>query len=107
MRTLTVDEVLELLKATPEQAVFDWKQDFVQPTDEDKKGEFLKDLTAIAREAAFYRQVVWLPIVVQVTARFWFIELPIACIRAFESLLLDPMDDWTQSVIPGLSGLWP
>lgn len=46
--TLTVDQILELVRATPEQAVFDWKTDFVLPSDDDKRGEFIKDLAAIA-----------------------------------------------------------
>jgi len=45
---LTVDQVLELVKATPEQAVFDWKSDFAIPNDDEKRGEFIKDLSAIA-----------------------------------------------------------
>lgn len=48
IRTLTIDEALSLVKSTPEQAVFDWKSDFVVLNDEDKCGEFLKDVAAIA-----------------------------------------------------------
>lgn len=47
-RQLTVEEVLTFLKATPEQAVFDWKSDFVLPSDDEKRGELLKDICAIA-----------------------------------------------------------
>ncbi len=46
--TLTIDQVLELIKTTHEQAVFDWKSDFVVPNDDDKRGEFIKDVSAIA-----------------------------------------------------------
>ena len=45
---LTIDEILEFLAKTPEQAVFDWKQDFVRPVDDDARGELIKDITAIA-----------------------------------------------------------
>jgi len=45
---LTIDEILELLTKTPEQAVFDWKIDFTLPNDDDKKGEIIKDIVAIA-----------------------------------------------------------
>lgn len=48
INTLTVDQVLQLVKSTPEQAVFDWKSDFVLPNDDEKRGEFIKDLSAIA-----------------------------------------------------------
>lgn len=45
---LTIDEILQLLSQIPEQAAFDWKQDFVSPNDDDKKGELIKDICAIA-----------------------------------------------------------
>jgi len=45
---LTVDEILVILRKTPEQAVFDWKQDFVHPSDDDARGELIKDIAAIA-----------------------------------------------------------
>lgn len=48
IRTLTIDELLSLVKSTPEQAVFDWKADFVVPNDNDKRGEIVKDVAAIA-----------------------------------------------------------
>ena len=48
MQTLTVDQVIALLKSTPEQAGFDWKADFVVPNDDGKRGEFLKDVAAVA-----------------------------------------------------------
>ena len=35
--SLTIDEILQFLKNIPEQAVFDWKQDFVLPNDDEKK----------------------------------------------------------------------
>lgn len=47
-KTLTIDEVIALVKKTPEQAVFDWKVDLVIPNDDEKRGEFIKDLAAIA-----------------------------------------------------------
>ena len=46
--SLTIDEILQFLKNTPEQAVFDWKQDFVLPNDDEKKGELIKDIVAVA-----------------------------------------------------------
>lgn len=49
--TLALDEVLDLLKKTPEQGGFDWKADFTTPNDDDKRGEFIKDLAAIANSA--------------------------------------------------------
>jgi predicted HTH transcriptional regulator len=48
VQTVTVDQVLEVVRLTPEKAIFDWKRDFVVPNDDDKRGEFLKDLSAIA-----------------------------------------------------------
>jgi len=48
MKTLTVDEVVEMVKKTPEQGAFDWKVDFAIPNDDEKRGEFIKDLAAIA-----------------------------------------------------------
>ena len=49
---LTVDEIIQLLRKTPEQAVFDWKQDFVRPTDDEARGELIKDIAAIANASA-------------------------------------------------------
>jgi predicted HTH transcriptional regulator len=51
IQMLTIDEILELLKKTPEQAVYDWKSDFIPPSDQEKQGELLKDLTAIANSS--------------------------------------------------------
>ncbi|MGQ0711550.1 MAG: AlbA family DNA-binding domain-containing protein [Rhodoferax sp.] len=48
VRALTVDEILQFLAQTPEQAAFDWKQDFVHPSDDDARGELIKDIAAIA-----------------------------------------------------------
>lgn len=48
IKTLTFDEVITLVKSTPEQAVFDWKIDFVLPIDDEKRGELVKDLAAVA-----------------------------------------------------------
>jgi predicted HTH transcriptional regulator len=45
---LTIDEILKMLKSVPEQAAFDWKTDFIQPTDDEKRGEIIKDISAIA-----------------------------------------------------------
>ena len=38
MKTLTVDEVVEMAKKLPEQGVFDWKTDFAIPNDDEKRG---------------------------------------------------------------------
>jgi hypothetical protein len=35
---------------TPEQAVFDWKRDFVLPVDDETRGEFLKDVAARSQD---------------------------------------------------------
>jgi len=51
IQVLTLDDVLALLKKTPEQGAFDWKTDFVVPNDDEKRGEFLKDLAATANSA--------------------------------------------------------
>jgi len=45
---LTIEEIIKMLKSTPEQAAFDWKVDFVEPTDDEKRGEIIKDISAIA-----------------------------------------------------------
>lgn len=52
MKTLNFDEVIALVTKTPEQAVFDWKTDFVIPNDDEKRGEFIKDLSATANACA-------------------------------------------------------
>jgi len=49
---LTIDEIIEFLAKTPEQAVFDWKSDFTLPNDDEKRGELIKDIAAIANAAA-------------------------------------------------------
>ena len=41
---LSIDEVGQFLKNTPEQAAFDWKRDFIPPTDDEKRGEIIKDM---------------------------------------------------------------
>ncbi|QOY87862.1 AlbA family DNA-binding domain-containing protein [Paludibaculum fermentans] len=48
MNTLTIDNLIELVTKAPEQAVFDWKTDFVLPNDDEKRGEIIKDLDALA-----------------------------------------------------------
>lgn len=52
---LTTDEIAEILRTKPEQTVFDWKQDFRAPRDDDAKGEVIKDLMAIANGTAYTR----------------------------------------------------
>ena len=47
-RGLTHDGIREVVTRTPEQRVFDSKQDFSRPTDERAKGEVVKDITAVA-----------------------------------------------------------
>ncbi len=49
---LTIDEVIKLATSKPEQSVFDWKVDFVVPSDDEKKGELLKDIAAIANSSS-------------------------------------------------------
>ena len=51
IQKLTLDEILSVLRLTPEQCVFDWKQDLVIETG-DKKAEILKDIVAIANATA-------------------------------------------------------
>lgn len=48
---LTIDEVVKLATSKPEQSVFDWKVDFVAPSDDEKKGQILKDIAAIANSS--------------------------------------------------------
>ena len=45
---LTIDEIIQFLTSTPEQAVFDWKLDFIHPTNDEARGELIKDIAAIA-----------------------------------------------------------
>ena len=45
---LNIDEIISLVKSTPEQTAFDWKSDFVPPKDNEKRGEIIKDIVAIA-----------------------------------------------------------
>jgi hypothetical protein len=49
---LTIDEIISFLAKTPEQAVFDWKQDFARPSDDEARGELIKDIAAIANGSA-------------------------------------------------------
>ena len=51
-RQLTIEEVIQLVRSTPEQATFDWKTDFTQPTDDNSAGEIIKDIAAIANASA-------------------------------------------------------
>ena len=48
IQTLSIDEVVALVRKTPEQTAFDWKKDFVLPTNDDARGELIKDIAAIA-----------------------------------------------------------
>lgn len=48
IRKLSIEQIRELLIATPEQAVFDWKVDFVLPSTAEAQGELIKDVTGIA-----------------------------------------------------------
>jgi len=52
IHALTIDEILAFVRKTPEQAVFDWKVDFVQPTNDEARGELIKDIAAIANASA-------------------------------------------------------
>lgn len=45
---LNIDEIISLVKSTPEQIAFDWKSDFIPPKDNEKRGEIIKDIVAIA-----------------------------------------------------------
>ena len=45
---LNIEEIIKTLRESPEQAAFDWKSDFTVPNDEEKKGEIIKDIAAIA-----------------------------------------------------------
>lgn len=45
---LTINDVVSLVKEAPEQAALDWKSDFVSPSDDEKRGEVIKDVVAIA-----------------------------------------------------------
>lgn len=53
IRKLNIKDVIGFLKKTPEQAVFDWKQDFSFAKDEAKKAEIIKDIAAIANGTYF------------------------------------------------------
>jgi len=45
---LTIEQIISLVKSTPEQTAFDWKSDFIPPKDNEKRGEIIKDIVAIA-----------------------------------------------------------
>jgi len=51
-RKLSLDEILELVKSSPEQALFDWKTDFELPNNPEKQSEIIKDIAAIANSAS-------------------------------------------------------
>jgi hypothetical protein len=50
---LTLEAILAIVRTTPEQTVFDWKQDLRVPRDDESKGEIVKDLMAVANGTAF------------------------------------------------------
>jgi hypothetical protein len=54
---LSLGEIVQLFGATPEQPVFDWKRTFSPPRDEEAKGEFVKDVMAVANGTAFTRSL--------------------------------------------------
>ncbi|HMM76131.1 MAG TPA: ATP-binding protein [Gammaproteobacteria bacterium] len=49
---LSIDEVLALIRNAPEQPVLDCKREFVVPDTDEKRGELLKDIAAVANAAA-------------------------------------------------------
>ncbi len=51
---LTMQEVVDILKTTPEQCAFDWKRDFTLPTSDEQRGELIKDIAAIANSLTNY-----------------------------------------------------
>jgi hypothetical protein len=57
IQKLSLEEIVQVLGSTPEQPVFDWKRTFAPPRDEDAKGEFVKDVMAVANATAFTRSV--------------------------------------------------
>ena len=48
IQKLTLNDVIALIQKSPEQVNFDWKRDFSIPNNDDKRGEIIKDVTAIA-----------------------------------------------------------
>jgi predicted HTH transcriptional regulator len=48
LKKLTIIEIKNILQSAPEQNTFDWKQDFNFHGDDEKKSEFVKDISAIA-----------------------------------------------------------
>jgi len=57
IQKLSLEEIVQLLGGTPEQPVFDWKRTFEPPADENAKGEYVKDVMAVANGTAFTRSV--------------------------------------------------
>jgi hypothetical protein len=55
IQKLSLAEIVHLLTNTPEQSVFDWKRTFQPPRDEVAKGEYVKDVMAIANGTAYTR----------------------------------------------------
>lgn len=52
VKQLSLDQIIQLIKETPESEGFDWKADFPVPNGPEKQGEFIKDLTAMANSPA-------------------------------------------------------
>jgi len=52
---LSLDKIVQMIGSTPEQSVFDWKRTFTPPRDDAAKGEFVKDVMAVANGTAFTR----------------------------------------------------
>jgi predicted HTH transcriptional regulator len=44
----SINEIKVLITSVSEQTAFDWKSDFVPPRDDEKRGEIIKDIVAIA-----------------------------------------------------------
>ena len=51
IQKLSVEQVLSIVSATPEQALFDWKRD-LNLDDAEKKSELIKDIAAVANATA-------------------------------------------------------
>lgn len=54
---LSLEQIVRLFGNTPEQPVFDWKRTFEPPRDGVAKGEFVKDVMAVANGTAFTRSL--------------------------------------------------
>jgi hypothetical protein len=110
IKKLSLGEIVELLGSTPEQPVFDWKRTFAPPRDENSKGEFVKDLMAVANGTAFTRSSGFVLYGVNPDAKDPFVGVSERWddneAQALVRGALDPMPEFLYYEVPAEDDLW-